>query len=38
MLALSGAVAALAMLEAERQNADANIRTYGDSLWWALQP
>jgi voltage-gated potassium channel len=24
------------MLDAERHNADANIRTYGDALWWAL--
>jgi voltage-gated potassium channel len=35
-LAAGGAIAALAMLEAERQNADANIRNFGDSLWWAL--
>jgi len=35
-LVVGGAIAALAMLEAERQNADANIQTYGDSLWWAL--
>jgi voltage-gated potassium channel len=31
-----GAVAALAMLDAERQNPNANIKTYGDALWWAL--
>ena len=30
------AVAALAMLDAERQNPGANIRTFGDALWWAL--
>jgi voltage-gated potassium channel len=35
-LAAGGAIAALAMLEAERQSDSANIRTYGDSLWWAL--
>ena len=35
-LIAGGAIAALAMLEAERQNAEANIRTYGDSLWWAI--
>ena len=29
------ALAALAMLDAERTNPDANIRTYGDALWWA---
>ena len=31
-----GIVAALAMLDAERQNPTANIKTYGDALWWAL--
>jgi voltage-gated potassium channel len=31
-----GAVAALAMLDAERQNPGANIKTFGDALWWAL--
>jgi voltage-gated potassium channel len=31
-----GAVAALAMLQAERPNPGANIRTFGDSLWWAF--
>ena len=29
-------VASLAMLDAERQSPDANIRSYGDSIWWAL--
>jgi voltage-gated potassium channel len=28
-------VAALAMLDAERSNPDANIRNFGDALWWA---
>src|SRR4051812_10872545 len=28
-------VAALAMLDAERHSADANITTFGDALWWA---
>jgi voltage-gated potassium channel len=35
-LLAGGAIAALAMLDAERQSEGANIRTYGDSLWWAL--
>lgn len=30
-------VAALAMLDAERGNPHANIRTFGDALWWAMQ-
>lgn len=30
-----GLVAALAMLDAERANSDANIKTFGDALWWA---
>lgn len=29
------ALGALAMLDAERANPDANIRSYGDALWWA---
>ena len=29
-------VAALAMLETERPAAGANIRTFGDALWWAM--
>lgn len=28
-------VAALAVLDAERDSAEANIRTFGDALWWA---
>ncbi|MEJ3749138.1 potassium channel family protein [Actinomycetes bacterium KLBMP 9797] len=35
-VAAAGAVAALAVLDAERANPDANIRTYGDALWWAV--
>ncbi|HCT75243.1 MAG TPA: ion transporter [Micromonosporaceae bacterium] len=35
-VAAGGAVAALAMLDAERSNAAANIRDYGDALWWAM--
>lgn len=27
--------ASLAMLDAERHNPDANIRTFGDAVWWA---
>jgi voltage-gated potassium channel len=29
-------ISALAMLEAERHDPQANIRTFGDALWWAL--
>jgi voltage-gated potassium channel len=29
-------IAALAMLEAERHNPKANIKTFGDALWWAV--
>ena len=29
-------IAALAMLEAERHNPDANIKSFGDALWWAI--
>jgi len=29
-------VSALAMLEAERHNPQANIYTFGDALWWAV--
>ncbi len=35
-VAAGGVVAALAMLDAERANPHANIKTYGDALWWAL--
>jgi voltage-gated potassium channel len=34
--ALLTGVAALAMLDAERDGADANITTIGDALWWAV--
>jgi voltage-gated potassium channel len=29
-------ISALAMLDAERHNPQANIRTFGDALWWAV--
>ena len=29
-------IAALAMLDAERHNPDANIKSFGDALWWAI--
>jgi voltage-gated potassium channel len=29
-------IAALAMLDAERHNPQANIKSFGDALWWAL--
>jgi voltage-gated potassium channel len=32
---IGGFVAALAMLDAERANPDANIRSFGDAAWWA---
>jgi voltage-gated potassium channel len=35
-VSVGGAVAALAMLDAERTNPEANITNYGDALWWAL--
>jgi len=35
-VAAVGAVAALAMLDAERDNAGANIHGYGDAAWWAI--
>jgi voltage-gated potassium channel len=35
-VAAGGTVAALALLDAERSNPDANIRNYGDALWWAM--
>ena len=35
LVAFLSALAALAMLVAERTNPDANIRSYGDALWWA---
>lgn len=31
-----GFVAALAMLDAERADPDANIRSFGDAVWWAV--
>lgn len=34
-VALVGLVAALAVLDAERANPDANIESFGDALWWA---
>lgn len=34
-VALVALVAALAVLDAERNNPDANIRTFGDAAWWA---
>lgn len=34
--ALLSGVAALAMLDAERNAPDANITTLGDALWWAV--
>jgi voltage-gated potassium channel len=33
---LGGAVAALALLDAERSNPEANVRSHGDALWWAI--
>jgi voltage-gated potassium channel len=36
VVAAAGAIAALAIFEAERANPDANIRSYGDALWWAI--
>lgn len=35
LVAFLSSIAALAMLDAERANPDANIRSYGDALWWA---
>jgi voltage-gated potassium channel len=35
LVAFLSALSALAMLDAERTNPDANIRTYSDALWWA---
>src|SRR5262245_49073684 len=35
-VAAAGAIAALAILDAERTNPDASIRSYGDALWWAI--
>ncbi|MCW6005845.1 potassium channel family protein [Micromonospora sp. CPCC 205371] len=35
-VATAGAVAALALLDAERANPDANVRNYGDAIWWAI--
>jgi voltage-gated potassium channel len=34
-VAVVGFVAALAMLDAERKNPDANIQSFGDAVWWA---
>lgn len=34
-VAVVGFVAALAVLDAERANPQANIKTFGDALWWA---
>ena len=34
-VAVVGFVAALAMLDAERANPDANIRSFGEAAWWA---
>lgn len=34
-VAVMSFVAALAMLDAERKNPDANIRSFGDAAWWA---
>ena len=31
-----GLIAALAILDAERGNPEANIRNYGDAVWWAI--
>ena len=33
-IVLTSFVASLAVLEAERESPDGNIRTYGDSIWW----
>jgi voltage-gated potassium channel len=35
-VAAGAVVAALAMLDAERANPNANIKSFGDALWWAL--
>lgn len=34
-VAVVGFVAALAVLDAERSNPDANIQSFGDGIWWA---
>lgn len=34
--AVLGTVAALAVLDAERSDPEANIATFGDALWWAI--
>jgi voltage-gated potassium channel len=34
--ALVGFVAALAVLDVERANANANVHTFGDAAWWAV--
>jgi voltage-gated potassium channel len=33
---VTGFVAAVAMLDAERDNPEANIKSFGDAAWWAL--
>jgi voltage-gated potassium channel len=35
LVAFLSTLAALAMLDAEQTSPDANIKTYGDALWWA---
>jgi voltage-gated potassium channel len=35
-VAVVGFVASLAVLDAERRNPQANIKTFGDATWWAL--
>lgn len=35
LVAFLSGLSALAMLDAERPNPDANIRSFGDALWWA---
>ena len=35
-IVLTSFVASLAVLDAERKNAHANIRTFGDALWWVM--
>jgi len=36
LVAAGGAVGALALLDAERANPEANVRDYDDALWWAI--
>jgi voltage-gated potassium channel len=35
-VAVVGVIAALAVLDAERNNPEANIKSFGDALWWAV--